>query len=504
MTTAIDYALLAGVAYRSTRDPKNRFPIPTGWIEIPEFYRSLPSGFEAVTFTKGSDIVISYAGTGGLLNVDWIANFALTLGAWSDQLGEAAAYYLQVKALNPNATISFTGHSLGGGLASLMSVFFGGNATTFDQAPFAASATAAMRDQLVSYLEQHGYTAQQLVDMAPALMAPDFNPAVGAMNVTNINVAGEALSLMSSLRIGIQIPQIEHGDYFGPFDLHSQSLLSAFLQSQQTAATGKALNNVTVKLTDLLKMIFDSKLYYNDPNNTDAPVKENFLERLVKHEAGNGTALPSDAMVTRFTSDLWKLAQEGGMTLKDGTSGSNWVSRGLTAFAMQKYYEEKQTSAGYKKELFTDLAAEGSGSAGIRFDMADVSDKFATALANNEKLTLSDAKGFDLYLKYYFDNNLDVGDVNFTAAEDALILSMLPYMRDWYVQAGLPGMIASDANGFGSGAFIPHSPSLAEDKNLFEVLGGVADDYLTGGSGADLLVGNAANDNAIHIGRIAA
>jgi hypothetical protein len=62
MTTEIDYALMAGAAYRSTRTLINRFPILTssGWNEIADKYRNLPdSGFEAVAFQKGTEVVIS-------------------------------------------------------------------------------------------------------------------------------------------------------------------------------------------------------------------------------------------------------------------------------------------------------------------------------------------------------------------------------------------------------------------------------------------------------------
>lgn len=34
MTTAIQYALMAGAAYISNRDPMNRFPIPQGWVKV--------------------------------------------------------------------------------------------------------------------------------------------------------------------------------------------------------------------------------------------------------------------------------------------------------------------------------------------------------------------------------------------------------------------------------------------------------------------------------------
>ena len=63
--------------------------------------------------------------------------------------------------------------------------------------------------------------------------------------------------------------------------------------------------------------------------------------------------------------------------------------------AMQKYYEETQTSAGYAIDFFTKITG------GIQFDIADVSDKFKTAFQNNQTLKLGDAKGFDLYFKNY-------------------------------------------------------------------------------------------------------
>ncbi len=102
------------------------------------------SGFEASAYRNSltNEIVISYAGTDPSdITGDIAANIGLAIGVGSAQLLQAAEYYLQVHAANPGATITFTGHSLGGGLAALMGVFFGKQAVTFDQAPFANSAT---------------------------------------------------------------------------------------------------------------------------------------------------------------------------------------------------------------------------------------------------------------------------------------------------------------------------------------------------------------------------
>lgn len=157
----IDNALMAGLAYQSTRDKINWFPAPSGWLEfshIPNSTYPTTLSFEASAFqnTTTGEIVISYAGTSQL--TDWLANVALGAGLGSDQLEQAALYYLQIKAANPTATISFTGHSLGGGLASLMGVFFDEKAVTFDQAPFASSAGSAVHSELNNYLNAHGYS----------------------------------------------------------------------------------------------------------------------------------------------------------------------------------------------------------------------------------------------------------------------------------------------------------------------------------------------------------
>ena len=73
MTTQseIDYALMAGVSYRSNRDPNNRFPLPQNWSYVSRIPPK-SSGFEAATFTNGSEVVISIANIkGGSLELNF-------------------------------------------------------------------------------------------------------------------------------------------------------------------------------------------------------------------------------------------------------------------------------------------------------------------------------------------------------------------------------------------------------------------------------------------------
>ena len=135
MATTIDYALLSGAAYYDTRSPINRFPLPQNWGVFSRIPADAMTGFEASAYRNAltNEIVISYAGTNpnSVLDPDNAANAGLATGFGSQQLLQAAEYYLQVKAANPGANITLTGHSLGGGLAALIGVFFARQAVSF-------------------------------------------------------------------------------------------------------------------------------------------------------------------------------------------------------------------------------------------------------------------------------------------------------------------------------------------------------------------------------------
>ncbi|MGC2047272.1 MAG: hypothetical protein WA635_01485 [Gallionella sp.] len=97
MATAIEYAVMSGLAYQTTRNKMNWFPVPDGWMDYahvpnnpdyPQFTGA--DGFEAISFqniANPNDIIISFAGTGpgSLLSADWIhGNIPLALGNLSE------------------------------------------------------------------------------------------------------------------------------------------------------------------------------------------------------------------------------------------------------------------------------------------------------------------------------------------------------------------------------------------------------------------------------------
>jgi len=182
-------------------------------------------------------------------------------------------------------------------------------------------------------------------------------------------------------------------------------------------------------------------------------------------------------MRTNAKNRLMRWADRINVRLNDGnglgTTYSNWnnVSKALTAFAMPMYYEDTANATNASKELFTTENITG----GLRFDIFDVSKTFQAAFDANGKIDLNDAKGYKEYFAKYLS---DDPHTFFTSEELGQIKSWLPYLRDWYVQAGASGMAVTDTQN--RGAFM---------------LGGNGADQLTGGTADDLLVGNAGDDS---------
>jgi len=166
-----EYSVLAAAVYNDTRGEFNKVNVaPLGWTTIASQSDTagglLSSGLSINAYKKGTEIVIACKGTDFLLGTNYsqtasdiAADLGLGLALGSTQLFKAALFYQQVKAQNPGATITFTGHSLGAGLASVLSVWFNRPATVFADAPFEASAlNPSLMGYVMAYLALNGYS----------------------------------------------------------------------------------------------------------------------------------------------------------------------------------------------------------------------------------------------------------------------------------------------------------------------------------------------------------
>ena len=221
MTSVTDYALMSANVYGNSPDVRreqNTLPEPEGWTPLNDStykVNDTSTGFMARVYVNGSEVVISYCGTTDENYKDWyLGNIPAGIGTDAPQVLQAADLYMKV-ANDPQfagKSISFTGHSLGGGLASLMAVWFDRPATVFDEAFFSKSADS---DFVLSVLKNHltsqGYTLPNalatyqtdtsLSSYATNSWAPSPTRLARQAQVHNVSIKGEVLSVLSNITL---------------------------------------------------------------------------------------------------------------------------------------------------------------------------------------------------------------------------------------------------------------------------------------------------------------
>ncbi len=244
MTTSQDllYAILAMDSYNrgsgsSLGDPDTGLP-GTSIANLEIINNSDQTGDTGLSFfasaykdTKGTadtsddEIIISYRGT-DFIPADMITGWSTGNGAWDSLQALIGTNFLHnIVGSDPennpfNANISFTGHSLGGGLAGLMASVYGKEAIIFNNMPFIRSANGVF-DTVVDGLSElpiavaYYYRNLDIESESP--------PPLDYSDVSGFATSGEFLEY---IRIGDS-----YNTYFDPhanegaFDLHSQALL---------------------------------------------------------------------------------------------------------------------------------------------------------------------------------------------------------------------------------------------------------------------------------------
>ena len=108
----------------------NEKSIPRDWIKISEYDKK--SGFHGEAFYKDGKVVIAMRGTEKEDKKDWQNDINMGMKKLPNQYVDAQKFYEKVKKDFPDQEIIFTGHSLGGSLAQLMSNKTGHETVTFN------------------------------------------------------------------------------------------------------------------------------------------------------------------------------------------------------------------------------------------------------------------------------------------------------------------------------------------------------------------------------------
>lgn len=482
--STVEYSLMAANVYGNSKDvksPENTIPVGS-WVTLESPLKVLSSGFMGSAYLKGNDLVIAYAGTTPGVNDWWSANVpAATALVMAPQLAQAAEFYLDTlkNRLPPgidaaSLNVSFTGHSLGGGLASLMSVFFDKKATVFDEAPFQKSADSMLVvNQLRTLLVSDGYMLpSELVnyeaswDPTGAFLASPSRVA-RQINVSQYAIKGEVLSVLSESNttafagilgvlgwipaavlstgiakiIGTQSIYDLHatemlGWKAGPIDLHSIALLSGILQSPQF------FNTLTEK-PELLAELFAGRYAGITPTKD----RHMLLELLVARQALGEGALDL------LSLDVNKLATSGYIGQVDG-QGVHTIAAILMDVVLASLYKQAMTRTLSIYDSTPFVAALNSQPGSITIDLSSIGTEFdkvapeLSALINAALAPFSQTLDISNQIRITLQNGTEALDVSFT-----------------------------------------------EVNTKDVIIGFTGNDRLNGGGGTDIMIGGSGNDN---------
>jgi trimeric autotransporter adhesin len=516
MNSTAEYALMAAAAYWDIRGldngkplESNRAPIPPGWTILTAYDvkgsgGASWDGFSARVFKgPGGQIVISYAGTEfgsgkpliGTTPDFLFGNMPLAAGVYGTQAMLAAELYQRVKA-EQGGDISFTGHSLGGGLASMMAVWFKRPAKVFAQAPFQASADVTQATRLASlpatlllgpagkYLLPVFYRVQAQLAIAGPVDAEmsNYNPATDfaarEVNVQAWAIKGELLESSlggfnwieqsSTPLYAVPVNSLDAGSKHS-IDLHVAALLVDNFQVQAS------------KIGTALTRLMDPNLYGGQVTGTS----QLLLSKLLRNEVGvienirdsQGVYIPGDlqiapnGMLSSFARDLGKIAPFVSYL-------SVAAQDSILAQTMEWYYYRP---SGYSFQEFINL---DSG-------VLQFSPVAGTSL-------LDPSKSRALTFSQLWGNNLDGG-----AFSDSLKVQIdFVNYEQWNITGTNAGSFAVARDNSKRQLFVGNAGAdqlVGSDKADF-LWGGAGNDSLTGGMGNDKLYGGQGNDTYRFLG----
>ncbi|WP_245951812.1 putative Ig domain-containing protein, partial [Paracidovorax anthurii] len=504
---------IAGWPYGSQRRPETNVPGRVYWQDS-------TTGFEAAAYVKGSEVVVSFAGTyfERELKPDMFENnIPLGAGKLTDQLRQAAEFVVRLKQ-NPamaGKSITLTGHSLGGGLASAIGVMLDVQAVTFDPAPFRAAASMENAEALNAYLQRQELAPDaKLADystsgqvpvplgLAMRLLGPTVAGAASAAglpsmvmvpvtvareaNVRAIALKGEMLtgdgvdwSVRDKLRIyGSGLDLVENSSDASVVALHSQALLALMLESRDGSAD-QGFYLAAQRYKPFLGLFSNEVLFRAQRTDFDDPTP---AEHILRHQFGvtqgspnNALPVASDQMLDVMGKDLNKIGIP--------TAGFGALfQEGVLGAVLRHYYSAVSPQATpYRYDgtaLKTLLKAEAGG---VSFLVSDV-EAPGTRFAYSAKF----AEGI---LAQPIDPSWRAGAyrtavISAAYSAERFAVATQGALRYQSVSDGLKDMAigADGADVFNTGG---GNDLVFGGKGNDTLDGGTGDDYLAGGEGSD-------------------
>lgn len=512
---------LAVFAYNCYRPEDENFIAVDGWALHERLSSPLlrGPGFDGSVFYRGSEfapseIVIAFRGTDGdMLGpalLDWATgNIPAAAGYDWGQVYDAIRLVADTMAEYPHVPIKFTGHSLGGGLASLMSIFFGVEAFTFDSAPFQLSATgmqailtpfaielldSELVEELYSYYEL--YQRRNFNEISPEfrlyrdILATENRILIDEMfwlreqKVNGSYLNGEvleALRLVLPTIVGSNgLTEVDIGETtLGMVELHSMLLLAAMELAPDLAEASR-------RYPALAALLLDETLYGADKRSD----QQSFLTRMVAAHMAEG-GVPGTGILDRFGDDLLRLGAAG-------ATNHELLRSALTSLVIEYYnfVDPQDTDAFIGTEtdaiVFDPSGMSGRGHARL----LDGAVAFADSRLSGQILAAAETA-----TEWRIHTGTEGLETTGTAANEVQIGSWLNanHLRggagnDVLIDGLASGTLEGEAgNDILIGGHAGDTLYGGDDTDYLD--GGGADDSLYGGSGSDLLYGGEGADN---------
>lgn len=444
MDRTAELALLSLYVYNTT-ELINRPKVPSGWNQLeyhPDNWFGLSYGVFQHEATR--EIVMAFTGSNEKLALDYLlTNAPAGVGLGSLQIKAAAENYQRVRRTYGD-NITLTGHSLGGGVASVMAVWFNRPAVVFDEAPFELSAINPLVFNLIrAQLASLRYTDPAMSDALSQFAGRE-------IRVENHYLKGEVLQALrfeansiygSSSPVDVNVADMT--TLADKIELHSQTILAAALMSP-------AFAQATFASSRIIPRLLDAKLYHLD---AQFGTQQNLLVNLIRSEQ---SAAAGQGKLTHLAADFQKLGAS--------IAGLNIAAQdALIAQAIEWYYWQSITYTG--QEFFTKTG-----------DLLQYS------------VDTDHSRSFKYVDKLLASFTMPYGEV--------FMSSFVSQFAQWNVATGSSGVTAIARDAIKTQIFLGTAGAdnftggLAKDL----LFGGVGADTLNGGGGEDRLYGGKGND----------
>jgi RTX calcium-binding nonapeptide repeat (4 copies) len=523
MITDQEYALLANDTYKA--NPANLVTLPVDWarVLIPGI-ADLGFGFSASVYKKGTEYVVAFRGSDGTLKaVDMaVANAPGVTGFFDKQIQLALVVIAKLQkqeGLTNLDSVSFTGHSLGGGLASVVGTFFNCKAVTFEEAPFENSAVDSLYIPNAPFNIEHT-VAEYFDNYIKALSSESLGGTYIDADFTSYVASWYTSRAAGLAAFGArEVLVTDHYVLGGPvvildtpatpaiassrqsFDIGYQGLIGSFARHDMRViallTASSSLDDAFRAHSSLLQLLRDDSLYDSPSESTQTSLA---IKLLRDHYAQPPS---SNNVIEKFALDLLKIQSTGALGV---ANSGHKLENGVIA-ALMEYYFYKDVPAGN----FINTVAVANG---IQFDLSMIPTWDPPGPSGPLVFDGRGGRGISELIRSLPGLGNDQHQAVAGAAAWAAPL--------WTIQSGASGLITAGAVAsevqvgapfalnflsggggndvlFGGDAGNALQGDAGNDKlfggsGVDSLVGGGDDDYLVGGDGIDTLIGGTGSD----------